>query len=115
MAMAAGSKAEEESGGIIYVLTYLLSLVSGIIVYFVVIPSYDKARQDKKLKRHAIQAMVLGVISIVVGAVLFFIPFFSSLIPILIWVYGLYVGYRASINDELDIPYVTDYAKSLAG
>jgi len=39
-----------------------------------------------------------------------FIPYLG-IVNILIWLYGLYIGYKASVNEDVVIPYITDFAK----
>ena len=36
---------------------------------------------------------------------------YLGIVNILIWLYGLYIGYKASINEDVAIPYITEFAK----
>jgi uncharacterized membrane protein len=86
-----------------YVIIYLLTWITGII-FFVI------SGNDKRKKQHSIQAIMLGVIGFILG----FIPRIGYLFVILVWLYGLYIGYMASINKEQNIPYITEFAKQYA-
>jgi len=91
--------AAKQENDFTYILIYLLLWLTGI-VFFVI------SGNDKRKKMHSIQAIVLGVIA----NVLAIIPWLG-LIGLLIWLYGLYIGYAASVNREQSIPYITDFAK----
>jgi len=39
-----------------------------------------------------------------------FIPYLD-IVNILIWLYGLYIGYKASVNEDVAITYITDFAR----
>ena len=93
-----GKLAGKQSNDFSYVLIYLLMWITGI-VFFVI-------SKEKRQKRHAIQAILLGIIATLVS----FIPF-VGIFWIIVWIYGLYVGYAASINKEMEIPYITEFAK----
>jgi uncharacterized membrane protein len=82
-----------------YIAIYFLTWITGIIFYII-------SGEDKRKKQHSIQAIILGVIMIVLA----FIPF-VSILNILVWIYGLYIGYKASINEDVTIPYITEFAK----
>jgi uncharacterized membrane protein len=84
-----------------YIIVYLFTIISGIVVFVVASPD------DKKLRRHAVQAIALGVISIALG----FIPFVGGLLSFLTWIYGMYVGFNAYKGTEIVIPVVSDYVK----
>ena len=90
-----------------YILTYLFSFVSGLVVYVTL------GQSDKRLKLHAAQAVVLGLAGLVIAAVLIFLPPLGSLIELLIWIYGLYIGYSASEGRDISIPFVTDWLQKL--
>ena len=98
-------KTEHEAAGndFNYILVYLLEWATGI-VYFI-----TWGNKDKRMKLHSMQAVVLGAIGVVAGLLLI-IPF-AWILEVLIWLYGLYVGYKASLNDDVDIPLVTNFVK----
>ncbi len=87
----------------IYVVIYLLTWLSGIIFFFL-------SGNDKRKKRHSIQAIMLGILGIIIA----FIPYINFPFNIILWLYGLYVGYMASINEDVSIPVITDLAKKYA-
>jgi len=82
-----------------YIAIYFLTFITGIIFYLI-------SKGDKKKRQHSIQAIVLGAIMITIG----FIPYLD-IVNILIWLYGLYIGYKASVNEDVAIPYITGFAK----
>lgn len=115
--MAANTTSASKSSGsnvaddkILYIFAYFLTFISGIICLVI-------APNNKRLRLHSFQAIILGVIMIIVaviGAVTFFFGFIFSLINLLIWLYGLYVGYKAYMGEDMTIPVVTDLAKGFA-
>jgi uncharacterized membrane protein len=106
---AAGAQqpqAQAQTQRIFLFLTYVLTLITGFIFYLI-------AKDDKELRKHSLQAILLGVIQIIVAVVFAFIPFIGFLggiINFLIWVYGLYVGYEAYSGREVRIPVISDFA-----
>ena len=92
------TKAQTKS--IVLFFAYLLTWLSGIIVYI------TAGQSDKRAKFHALQAIFLGVIAFIIG----FIPIIS-LLSILIWLYGLYIGWKAYDGQDVMIPVLGDYAK----
>jgi uncharacterized membrane protein len=91
----------------VYILTYLFSFISGLVVYVTL------GQSDKRLKVHAAQAIVLGLAGLIIAALLVFLPPLGSLIELLIWIYGLYIGYSASEGSDIRIPFVTDWLHGL--
>ena len=91
-----------------YILAFVLSWLSGIIVFFM-------AGGNKRLKMYAVEAIVLGVIGFVIEWLGILVV--SDFGPLLIWLFGLWLGYSAW-NDEssdFEIPWLTDFASKQAG
>lgn len=109
---------DNNENSIMYVVAYLIPILTGIFVYI----TSDK---DKRLKFHAIQAIILGIVMLVVDIVFYIIailllPLFpilyvGDIIDIFLWIYGLYVGYKGSLGTDINIPYIGDYAADMAG
>jgi len=99
--MAKKGVENEKTNKLAYIVTYLFSFLSGAVVYVVARES------EKRLKKHAVQAIALGIISFALG----FIPFMGSLIGFLVWLYGMYVGLEAYAGRDVKIPVVSDYVK----
>ena len=97
--MAEKQKQKQEND-FTYIAIYFLTFITGIIFYLI-------SKGDKRKRQHSIQAIVLGAIMVIIGL----IPFVGGIINILIWLYGLYIGYKASVNEDVAIPYITDFAK----
>jgi len=90
---------QKQENDFTYIAIYFLTFITGIIFYLI-------SKGDKRKRQHSIQAIILGAIMVVLG----FIPYLN-LVNILIWLYGLYIGYKASVNEDADIPYITEFAK----
>ena len=100
------SKKERPANDFNYILVYLLEWLTGIIYFFA------RGNKDKRMKLHALQAIMLGVIGIVLS-VFSFIDFVWVL-SLLVWLFGMYVGYEASTGKDVDIPVITDFCKRYA-
>ena len=87
-------------------LTYVLSPLVPIIIYFL---------EDKKnrpfIKAHNMQALVLGVINFILAIALSWTVFLSC-VPILVWLYMVYLGIQAYQGKEVTIPVITDFVKN---
>jgi uncharacterized membrane protein len=84
--------------GLVYVLIYFFTWLTGII-FFVI------EKDNKKVRFHALQAIFLGVIMMVLG-----FTFILAIIDPLIWLYGLYIGFKQSQGETVRIPYLAEYA-----
>ncbi len=70
------------------------------------------------VKLHSFQAIFLGIVAIIVAVLFDWIPvigLLGSLLGLLIWLYGLYVGFEAYNGRDVVIPYITEYAKRYSG
>ncbi len=106
--MAKGASKSEN--GFWYFIVYIFEWLSGIIAYF------TAGNQDKRMKFHAIQAILLGIIALIVSWVLGMISgWLSTVASLLIWLYCLYLGYNASEGKDIVAPVVGDYAASQSG
>lgn len=92
--------ANKKSADFTYIVIYFLEWLTGIIFFFI-------SGDDKRKKLHSIQAIILGVVALIIG----FIPIIG-LVSILVWIYGLYIGYMASTGNDVAIPAITDFAKT---
>lgn len=98
------AKKQPEARNILYLLTYFLVWLSGLVVYV------TEGQKSRRAKFHALQAIFLGVII----TILALIPFIN-LIALLLWIYGLYVGVKAYEGSDVSMPVLGDYAKSYSG
>lgn len=87
--------------------TYFFLWLSGIIVYL-----FTSKKSDEYLKFHALQAILLGIVITILGW-LSFIPF-MFIVTIILWIYGIYVGYQASEGKDIVMPIIGDFAKEHA-
>jgi uncharacterized membrane protein len=87
-------------------LTYVLSPIVPIIILLM---------EDKKnrpfIKYHNIQALVLGVINVVLSVALGW-TLVLACIPLIIWLVMLYWGFQAYQGQWVKIPVVTDFVKN---
>lgn len=100
---------EKEKGNIMYIFTYILSWITGIIVYI------TEGQKSARLKFHSLQAIFLGITAIVIDLILFFIPFLGPFLAFLIWVYGIYIAVKAYNGEDIKAPVIGDYAAKYAG
>ena len=90
-------------------LAYVLSPIVPLIIMF--------AMPDKKdrpfIKAHNAQALVWGLVNVVIGTVLSSVLFFCLGAPsIIIWAVGAYWGYQAYQGNLVTIPFITDFVKN---
>ena len=78
-------------------LTYILSPLVPIIILLM---------PDKKdrpfLKAHNVQALILGIITVITS---------SFCIGILVWIYAIYCGIQAYQGKTVEIPLITNFVK----
>ncbi|MGC8568013.1 MAG: hypothetical protein ACP5RP_02695 [Candidatus Micrarchaeia archaeon] len=103
--------AENEANKTDYFIAYLLLLITGIIVYFI------SGEKDRKAKFHALQAIMLGIAQIIVIVFLstIYLAIIGKVLSLLIWIYGIYIGIEAYNGNEVVVPYITEFAKEMAG
>lgn len=83
-------------------------------IFAPLVPIIILLMEDKKdrpfIKAHNVQAMIWGVINLVIGpvssSVFLCIPF------VLIWGIGVYWGYKAYQGEMVAIPVITDFVKN---
>jgi uncharacterized membrane protein len=96
---------KSENKGWLYVLIYLFTWLTGLIFYLT-------EKEDKKVRFHAMQAILLGIVMVICSF------FFFLLIPVILapilWLYGLYIGYKESQGETVRIPYLAEYADKYA-
>jgi uncharacterized membrane protein len=85
---------------VLYIFTYLLLWLSGIVCYIVA------GEKDKNLKFHSLQAILLGIVATVIG----FIPFIG-LLGFLLWIVGIVVGVMAYEGRDVELPIIGPFAR----
>lgn len=87
-------------------LTYVLSPLVPVIILLL---------EDKKnrpfIKAHNAQALILGVVNLVLGIVLSWTVILAC-VPLLIWIYMVYLGIQGYQGQYVTIPVVTDFVKN---
>lgn len=80
---------------------YILTWITGLIVYLVA------KKTDRFTKFNAVQAILLGVII----ALIMWVPIFGGLVAVILYVYGLFVAYKAYGGTQVEIPLIAELAK----
>ena len=87
-------------------LAYVLSPLIPVIILLL---------EDKKnrpfIKAHNGQALVLGLVNLIVGTVLSFTVVLAC-VPFLIWIYMIYLGIQAYQGQYVTIPVISDFVKN---
>ncbi len=87
-------------------LIYVLSPLVPIIILFL---------EDKKnrpfIREHNMQALILGLANIILGFVLSFTVILAC-VPLLVWIYMIYLGIQAYQGKSVTIPLITDLVKN---
>ncbi len=84
-------------------VTYLFGALSGIILLI-----YGISIKDKELKKNSIISITLSVIGSLLA-----LTYILTIISLLIYLYGLYVGYKAYSGKPIVIPYISEFAEKL--
>lgn len=89
-------------------LAYILTPIVPIILLLM---------EDKKnrpfIRAHNAQALIWGIINIVVGSILSGVLFFCFGLPwLLIWGVGVYFGIKAYQGETVTIPVITDFVRN---
>ncbi len=92
---------------IAYILPLGWSWLSGLLVYFTV------GKEDDEVRFHAVQAIILGVVIAVleiIGVITIIGWLITLPLGLLLWLYGLYVGYKAYQGERMLMPVIGEYA-----
>ncbi len=109
-------------------VAYVLGWLTGVVMFLL-------AKDDKTIKFHAVQSILLNVVVIVAYVILLVltgvigvvlatvgVPGFccmpiTILVPVVGWLYGLYVGYNAYSGKDMKmkIPVIGNFAEQFAG
>jgi uncharacterized membrane protein len=105
---AAPTGAKSVKGDVLYIVCYLFTWLSGLILYL------TEGKTNKEMRFHALQAIGVGL-AMIVCWFFFWLLFIPVLIAIALWIYGLYVGYVAySTGERKLIPVIGEYALKYA-
>jgi uncharacterized membrane protein len=86
----------------VYLAIYFFGILGGIIAYIM-------EKDNKKVRFHAMQSIFLGIIMIILSFTIIL-----GLFNILIWLYGMYIGYKEYTGVTVRIPYLAEYADKYA-
>ncbi len=82
----------------------LWALLGYIVPIIALIALLIEEKKDRRfVKYHAVQALVLGVISLILNA--------TICGGLLVWFYAIYVGFMAYQGQWVTVPIVTDFCK----
>jgi len=88
-------------------LSYLLTPIIPIIILLM---------EDKKnrpfIKAHYFQALVLGIVLLVLGTILAFIPVINCIFPFIWLVIVIIYAVKANKGEYITIPVITDFVKN---
>ncbi|MGC8572107.1 MAG: hypothetical protein ACP5RI_03265 [Candidatus Micrarchaeia archaeon] len=97
---------------LMFLLSYFVLIIGGIIAYIIY------GEKDKRVKFHAIQSIIYGIIIIIIVSIIdviilynYFLLVIPNLISLLMWLYGLYIGYKAYTGTDVPMPFLTDFIK----
>jgi len=81
-----------------------------------IVPIIIMLMEDKKnrpfLRAHNAQALAWGLVNLVAGSALSALLFFCFGAPsLIIWIIGLYWGFKAYKGEYVNIPVITDFCK----
>lgn len=79
----------------------LLSMIFAPLVGIIALLIEDK-KSRPFIKYYAVQSIILGVLSILLSGVC---------IGVIVWVYGIYIGFKAYGGEYVQIPVITDFCK----
>ena len=102
----ANAKAAIRDNRPLYLLAYVFTIISGIVLYLTL------AKTDARLRKHSIQAIILGVIMLILDGIFFLMPIIGEVLAILVWLYGIYIGFEAFNGTDVRIPWITDMVES---
>lgn len=103
------AKGKAPESNILYLVAYLVPVLSGLVVYYY-------AKKDKAIAFHGVQSVVFWIAIIMIYFILeiafvetraFGAITLLTLFLVLAWLYGLYVGYRAVIGNPIEMPVIS--------
>lgn len=95
------AKPKEREQSLLFIVAYVLTWITGIIVLVMAKPS------EKRLRFNALQSVFLGIVIFV----LWFIPVIGGVISFVLWIIGIIAGVRAYNGEDVVLPVIGDYAK----
>ncbi|MGC8478773.1 MAG: hypothetical protein ACP5NE_02505 [Candidatus Micrarchaeia archaeon] len=89
---------------IMYIAIYSLGFFTGLSAY--VLSEEIKVDNPERVRFHSLQASALGAIAFA----LLLLPYIS-VFGVVIWVYGMYIGYSAGYDRDIEVPIISMIAK----
>ena len=88
----------------------LLAYIFAPLVSIIIMLMEDKKNRPF-LRKHSAQALVLGIVGIVL-TIVSWITIVLACLPMLWWVYLIYLGIQAYQGKDVNVPLVTDFVKN---
>jgi uncharacterized membrane protein len=86
-------------------LTYVFTPLIPVIILLI---------EDKKkrpfIRAHNAQALVLGIANLVIGTLLSFTVILAC-VPLIVWIYCIYLGIQGYSGKYVEIPVITNFVK----
>jgi uncharacterized membrane protein len=101
MTYMATKTAKSREDNLLYIVAYILSWITGIVIFAMSKPS------EKRLRFNGLQSIFLGII----GTILFFIPFVGWILGLLLYIVGIVSGIKAYYGEDVILPVIGQYAK----
>ena len=101
---------------IMYLVAYIIPILSAVFVYI------QYGARYRNLRFHSIQSIIYWISVIIIYYILsviliatwaFSLLGLLSLLWVLAWLFGMYVGYQAVNGVNIEIPIVADIAKTI--
>lgn len=90
----------------------LLAYVFAPLVPIIILLMEDKKNRPY-IRAHNAQALVWGLFNVVIGSILSTLLFFCLGAPsLIIWLIGVYWGYKAYQGEMVNIPVVSDFVRN---
>ncbi len=109
---SSGNRAAGDNEKIMFFIAYVIPLLTGLLVFLMY------GSKDKRLRFHGIQAFLYGVATLIFSWLIalvfffFFLGVIADIVLLLLWLYGLYIGYKAGYEDkDIELPFIGSMAK----
>ena len=91
-----------EKDRLIVAVAYFFTWVGGLLLYLL------KKDSDKAMAFHGMQALIVGIVGLLLGFVTF------GLASLIAWVVCLFCAFKVFTEGDVQLPTISDYAKKYA-
>lgn len=89
-------------------LSYIFSPVVPLVIMFLMTDKKDRPF----LKYHSMQALLFGVVGVIISAIASFTVVLACIVPPLYLIAAIFFGFKAYQGNYFEIPVVTNFAKN---